>query len=653
MASSSSSLLCAHSSKRIASRNLLSGFVVSDKNGYYDSQNIVALCGGRVLHVVLHWTANREGGPGLALYKTRSTDGGMTWDDLEVFDKDAASEGRQTHDGYQLLLKRNEDEERLYVFYGCNVGERRGFGGEQLPRSDMQLEEGYYYRYSDDAGETWSKRFVIPVRRTAIDLANPWGGKVMGMFMCDKPVVVAGGRDVMFAFQKTRDGAGETHGSEVFFIRCVDFVSRQWKTQPEPKEWETLPLGERGMHAPSGTFSLGEEPHVFQVSNSSEKRLGCVWRAETGQIACAYSDDEGESWSAPGWLTYNGVPSLDDVDDAVRNPRGAITPHRFARPDEQGRAQFCLTIYNNSHTEKGGYVGRRVMWIIVGRECKIDGKYFVEWGQPEICLWYDGAKLDDREDWNEDWAIVDGPGYVDFTELDDRLVFVESNKLAVRFHQVNPRMLQLMRNQWQLSEHPQGGKLVDAAVPAGTLLQRKVRAPVLPDCRTGDGFSFSLWIRGGGKMPEPGHVIVDALQTVSGALDEETDATITKGFTIHVSQDQRIELFISNGFGVEFTLSTSGRASTPHRLWDGKWHHACFILDGASKVACVVVDGSFCDGGADLPQGWKHFPRAMGEIGGSDIVINALHPQSAVRFREYDRPLYVSEAIAMWRAKQT
>ena len=33
--------------------------------------------------------------------------------------------------------------------------------------------------------------------------------------------------------------------------------------------------------------------------------------------------------------------------------------------------------------------------------------------EPEVALWWDGLQLDSREDWNEDWAIVDGAGYHD------------------------------------------------------------------------------------------------------------------------------------------------------------------------------------------------------------------------------------------------
>ena len=52
-------------------RDLKAGTIISERNGYYDSQNIVAATiPGRnapILSVVLHHSENREGGPGLQL----------------------------------------------------------------------------------------------------------------------------------------------------------------------------------------------------------------------------------------------------------------------------------------------------------------------------------------------------------------------------------------------------------------------------------------------------------------------------------------------------------------------------------------------------------------------------------------------------------
>ena len=35
-----------------------------------------------------------------------------------------------------------------------------------------------------------------------------------------------------------------------------------------------------------------------------------------------------------------------------------------------------------------------------------------------------------REDWNEDWAIVDGAGYFDFQELEEGLFFCTNMRKA-------------------------------------------------------------------------------------------------------------------------------------------------------------------------------------------------------------------------------
>jgi len=70
------------------------------------------------------------------------------------------------------------------------------------------------------------------------------------------------------------------------------------------------------------------------------------------------------------------------------------------------------------------------------------------WSQPEIILWWDGVLLDDREEWNEDWAIVDGAGYHDIQELENgNLAFVESNKLTVRYHEISVDIINALKSQ--------------------------------------------------------------------------------------------------------------------------------------------------------------------------------------------------------------
>ncbi|MDH4116015.1 MAG: glycoside hydrolase [Acidimicrobiia bacterium] len=599
-------------------RDLKSGRAVADRNGYYDSQNIVAVSRGDgqppILSVVFHHSENREGGPGLQLFSTRSFDAGRTWT------RPAAIETpeRQSHDGYQLVHRRPDGSERIFVFYGWNVGSHPP--GETLKRTDMQLDEGYWFRVSDDAGLTWGdRRYLIPVRRTSIDTTNPWSGSTMGMYLCDKPSVIGG--TVYMAFQKTPDGAGETAGSEVFLLRSADLLTVD---DPAEARWETLPNGDLGLSAPEG--ELGEEPHVLAVGD----RLLVLWRTEMGKIAAASSDDGGETFGASFWLSYEGS---EQGGHPLKNPRGSITPHRLERPSPSGLAAYVMLFYNNGRTERTGYVGRRVYWLTMGR-ATMSGS--IEWSQPELALWWDGTGFEDRPDWNPDWAIVDGPGYPDWVEFDDgSLGFVESNKLAVRYHEVDRRLMAFIRRQPELAAVAEDGKVLDLIAPAGSC-----RGPVLVDPRTGGGFTL-LVVVGGHRGAK---TLVSALSSVTSALGEEpTDRRITKGYTIAITAEGELELMVTNGFGA--TLEHTTR--TASGIWDGNEHTVAFIVDGGPKVVSVVVD-EWLDDGGEHPQGWAFFPPEIGEVGGSDVTFPLGSGLS--RFLVYDRPLLTTEAIATGRA---
>lgn len=215
---------------RVDPRDLKGARVVADRNGYYDSQNIVALGGASgvpaTYSVVFHHSENREGGPGLRLLNTRSTDGGSTWSVPIPID----TPDRQSHDGYHLLHRSDDGRERIFVFYGWNVGSQYPEGADEglieIKRTDMQLDEGYWFRVSDDSGRTWgAQRYPIPVRRTRIDRDNPWGGATMGMFLFDKPSVIDGA--VYMAFQKTRAALARRPAR-----RCSSFAASTCCTWP-------------------------------------------------------------------------------------------------------------------------------------------------------------------------------------------------------------------------------------------------------------------------------------------------------------------------------------------------------------------------------------------------------------------------------------
>ena len=88
---------------------------------------------------------------------------------------------------------------RVYAIYTYNGDEVRSLpGSKRQIRSDML---GWYcFKYSDDAGKTWSKRYRIPIRTTAADRGNQWKGEVNIFWGIDKPKVSDQG--VTFCFTK-------------------------------------------------------------------------------------------------------------------------------------------------------------------------------------------------------------------------------------------------------------------------------------------------------------------------------------------------------------------------------------------------------------------------------------------------------------------
>ena len=520
----------------------------------------------------------------------------------------------------------------------------------------------------------------------------------MGAFCCDKPSIIDG--MVYFAFQKTADGNGESYGSQVFLMRSENLLKLHEENKPQAAIWETLPRGDQGLQTDRGLL-LGEEPHVLQISGA---KLMCFWRTELGFLDSQYSNDYGETWHNAGLpqpLNYSPSPLQSSVkveckreqkivqkvqgavernedlikDSAdymegeeyknmvwrnqliMRNPRGAITPHKMRD------GHFALLYYNNGHTDKVGYVGRLVVWLTVGRVENHQGEDIILWSQPEVVLWWDGLLLDNREDWNEDWAIVDGAGYHDIQELENgNLAFVESNKLTVRYHEISAHVLESLKTQLKGANAVPKSTLPEG--PVSTWEKRihssgKYRAPVLPDLRAGGGFSLICWVNFaeiragfvGRKM------LVNGMSCVSGSLDEEDAQDITKGFTIE-AVNNTIRLFVTDGFKIEFEFTILDvdqseqnmieefygiRRSLETPLNDNSQvSMIAFILDGGPKVASCVINNKLYN---VAPSGWKFLPREFGEIGGSNIQVDEKFVE---RFLVFDRALLTSECIKIF-----
>eukprot|EP00756_Hemistasia_phaeocysticola_P004019 Hpha_TRINITY_DN12585_c0_g1::TRINITY_DN12585_c0_g1_i1::g.50806::m.50806 len=691
--------------ERTDARDVKAGYTVSDLNGYYDSQNIIAaydpVVGQTVISLVLHHSHNHEGGSGLGLFHTFSTDYGKTWTQLTPIEDPQV---QQSHDGYQVLVPSDTPGGRpiIALIYGWNKGSQPPGGGIEYPRTDMQLDDGFWIKWSLDCGRSFElERVVIPVPRTRIDHHNPWKGDTMGAFACDKPVLLEPSGDLYFAFQKTRDGNGESYGSEAFVLHCPGFVEQLQSTIKGPHPlaslgWQLLPTADpqgRGLYTPLG-LQLGEEPHVVPLPSG---RLLVLWRTELGVLDHTVIESTpekmprgrgieplryGATQGGDGVEEYRGrnvaegqkdTCHVDDYRNALeeylasssrsalvaadhsvmRNPRGAITPIVM-----QSNGHVVLLYYNNGHTERFGYTGRLVLWLTMGR---LTGEG-IEWSQPELALWWDGLLLDDREDWNEDWAIVDGCGYADFQEVEGgNLVVVASNKICVRYHEVPSRIVRALERQvGSMARTRQGGGgTFEHAHPVfrgrggGPLVS--LRASVLPDLRSRQGFTLRLTFCPGQEKEDV--VLVNALSTVSKALDEPQEGGgaqaeagfISKGYEIRFCAAAGcLTLRVTDGFAQNFehsiTLPSDSRNAAYYRL-DGPPTNpvsVAWVLDGGPKLCLAVVNDKLWN---PHPQGWKFMPPQLGEISGCEVRL----ANNDVGLEVYDEALLVTECAEIWR----
>ena len=314
-----------------------------------------------------------------------------------------------------------------------------------------------------------------------------------------------------------------------------------------------------------------------------------------------------------------------------------------------GAAEYALLFYNNGRTERSGYCGRRVLWLSTGRATS---EGYIRWHQPEIVLWWDGPGYEDREDWNEEWSIVDGPGYADWLEYDDgRLAFVASNKLGVRYHIVEPRLLQLLRHQPEINQLPVDGKSLDIRLERTSPQEIPVQAPSLVDLHSRGGFTLLLRMRGLRADLQAGALVADAFATITAARGEgPTEETVTRGYSIRLTKSLAVELRLRDREGREASHASSAPAQQD--LWDGQFHTLAFIVDGGPRVVSIVTDETLDDGGT-RPQGWGFLPQRLSDLGGDELVLHPHFGGQLQRFIIYDRALTTTEAIGAGRAMAT
>jgi hypothetical protein len=567
-------------------RDIQAGHVIPDE-GYCDQPYVVITKDGNWL-CLLTTAGGHEGAANSHVVSTISADQGRTWSELVEL---------EPVDGppsvYSLPVVANSG--RVYAFYDYN-----GDNFKCPARSDCV---GWFvYKYSDDNGRTWSKeRFRLPMRMTAVDRTNTFGGQVQIFWGIGKPITFDG--TMMFAFSKC--GKYVIDRSEGWFYRSDNIL-----TEPDISkiQWQLLPDGDVGLKNPN-FGDVQAEQNIVPMNDGS---IYCMYRTAGNHPCHSYSRDGGHSWTMPEYATYT--------------PGGRRFKNSRACPKvwktSNGRYLFW---FHHHGAHKNPYRGRNPAWLSGGIEK--DG--FIHWSQPEIVL-YD---TDPKNCLFDPKTGLPGPGggmsYPDLIEQHGRYWITETQKTVARVHPIDPTLLNDLWNQGSVKTVTEKGLVLD--LDAVAVRQGDAEMPRLPRLAEGGGFSIDFWIR----------------RNDSGIGQIVLDSRNEQGRGIVVATDEHNALRIDMNDG-----KNSGFWSCDRDLVaPGEWHHVAMIVDGGPNLISMVVNGILCDGGQTSIYGWGRFSPELGDVRGSDrLRVAPTLAGELRRLRIYNRYLRTSEAIANFHA---
>ena len=456
-------------------RNIRTGSIIPDE-GYCDQPYVVINRDGSWM-CTLTTSTGHEGTADSHVITTISADQGRTWSkpvELEPADGPEAV--------YSLPLVTPAG--RIYVFYNYNGENFRCKG-----RSDCV---GWMvYRYSDDGGRTWSKdRYRLPMRMTAVDRTNSFGGEVQIFWGIGKPITV--GSSAVFAFSKC--GQHVINRSEGWFFRSDNILA---EPDPEKIEWLLLPEGEVGLKHPD-YGDVQAEQNIVALSDGS---IYCMYRTTNGYPCHAYSRDLARTWTVPEYATYTPGGRK------MKNPRACPKVWRCTN------GKFLFWFHNHSGKS---FKGRNPAWVAGGVER--DGRIY--WSQPEILL-YD-------PDPNATMS------YPDLIEQDGRYWVTETNKTIARVHEIDAALLEGLWHQGLDKTVAQEGLVIEAA--AEQLRAGSLDLPGPLDLQATGGVSLDVWL----KLDEldEGQTIVDGRRPDAGG-----------GLALSITESGTVRLDLSDGRG--------------------------------------------------------------------------------------------------------
>ncbi len=452
-------------------RNIETGLEIPTE-GYADMPLVVTLNDGSWL-CTLTTGPGKEGAPGQSIIATRSTDHGTTWSKPVPIAPRIPKHGFESSWVVPLHVATQGSSEfgRVYAFYvtnGDHITEVPGLEDRDDDRVDML---GWYvYRYSDDAGRTWSEPIRIEIPLTQADLLNTFAGRVQMFWGVDEPAV--DGSRVLISFSKIRTYLiSETEG---WVLESMNLLT---ESDPTLHVWRLLQMGNTGpTEAWKGLHSdaLGDSQQEHDITLLADPcNLVICSRTNSGVVAISYSSDGGNTWSEPEPARFtDGGP--------IHSPLANARLWRCIN------GKYLLWFHNNMGNLAGmqRYENRNPGWLSGGIER--DGK--ILWSQPEIALYHTdpGVRISYPD-------LIDESGLYWITETD---------KDTARAHEIDATLLEGL---WaQLDDR--------ADPPADT-----ITATTEIDFRKSEGFSIALAFR---------NYDLATLSTLASAGDEQTGWTI-------------------------------------------------------------------------------------------------------------------------------
>jgi hypothetical protein len=575
-------------------RNIVNGWEIPREN-YSDQPYVVITKDGNWL-CVLTTGIGVEGIAGQHIIATISSDKGRTWSkpvDIEPANGPEAS----------WVMPLATPSGRVYAFYTYNFDNLRFDTKANSPVFAKRVDTigAYAYKYSDDYGKSWSnERYYIPMRKMRIDRENPYHGERLYFWGVGKPIITRHG--AMFGFAKVgRWGVpGGMMMSQGCFMHSPNLLV---ENDPKKIQWNLLPDGDEGLHAPRGPVS--DEANLVELSDGS---LYATYRTIDGYNCHAYSRDAGHTWTPPAYATYspNGR--------RVKHPRAANFVKKFSN------GKYLLWFHNHGGESVLAhpwdyYHNRNPAWIVGGVER--DG--FIHWSEPEILLY--------------DASPTIGTSYPDFVEDHGEFYATETIKTHARVHHIDRSLLEGMWNQAENKSIAHEGLLLTASAEQ-LRPDSMISMPTLPSLSQG-GFTIEFWVRLREMTKE--QVFLDARDAQG------------KGIAITTSDFSTYRLTMHDGT-IEFSWdSDAGTALGTMRV--GEWQHVAFVVDGGPKIVSVIVDGLFNDGGPVRDFGWGRFDPATGDVNGASKAKVASGVLGEVKLlRIYNRYLRTSEVVGNWRA---